>query len=71
MPRKAILLVLAIAVAAGSAYLLFRTVLQQSEHPITFELFAALIGVSITIVLTGKQPPNCGKKRISYFSTRR
>ena len=52
MPRKTVLLLLAIAVAAGSAYLLFRTVLEQSEHPITFELFAALIGVSITIVLT-------------------
>ena len=50
--RTTILLVLAVAVAAGSAYLLFRTVLEQSEHPITFELFAALIGVSITIVLT-------------------
>ena len=52
MHKKTIALVLAVAVAATSAYLLFRTVLQESEHPITFELFAALIGVSITIVLT-------------------
>ena len=52
MYKRTIPLVLAVAVAAASAYLLFRTVLQESEHPITFELFAALIGVSITIVLT-------------------
>ena len=52
MHKRTIALVLVIAVAAASAYLLFRTVLQESEHPITFELFAALIGVSITIVLT-------------------
>ena len=52
MHRKTISLVAAIAIAATAAYLLFRTVLNASEHPITFELFAALIGVSITILLT-------------------
>lgn len=52
MQKRTITLLTVIAVAAASAYLLFRTVLSQSEHPITFELFAALIGVSITIVLT-------------------
>ncbi|MEM6845539.1 MAG: hypothetical protein AAF632_25215 [Bacteroidota bacterium] len=52
MKNKSLPLVIIIAVAATSAYLLFRTVLEQSEHPITFELFAALIGVSITILLT-------------------
>lgn len=52
MHKKSIILILSIAVAATAAYLLFRTVLQESAHPITFELFAALIGVSITIVLT-------------------
>ncbi|MEO0333164.1 MAG: hypothetical protein AAF223_16015, partial [Bacteroidota bacterium] len=52
MENKSLPLVIIIAVTAASAYLLFRTVLQQSEHPITFELFAALIGVSITILLT-------------------
>ena len=49
---KSLTLVVVIGVAAAAAYMLFRTVLQQSEHPITFELFAALIGVSITILLT-------------------
>lgn len=52
MPKRNIILLITIAIAATSAYLLFRTVLRQSENPITFELFAALIGVSITIVLT-------------------
>ena len=52
MKNKSFPLVIIIAVAAVAAYLLFRTVLKQSEHPITFELFAALIGVSITILLT-------------------
>ncbi|MGD1893835.1 MAG: hypothetical protein ACFB15_24980, partial [Cyclobacteriaceae bacterium] len=52
MKNKSFPLVIIIAVAASGAYLLFRTVLKQSEHPITFELFAALIGVSITVLLT-------------------
>lgn len=52
MKNKSFPLIIIIAVAATAAYLLFRTVLKQSEHPITFELFAALIGVSITILLT-------------------
>ena len=52
MHKRTITLLLVIVGAAASAYLLFRTVLQESQHPITFELFAALIGVSITIVLT-------------------
>lgn len=52
MRKSTIPLIISIALAAGLAYLLFRTVLNQSEHPITFELFAALIGVSITILLT-------------------
>ena len=52
MHKRTLTLVLVIAVAAASAYLLFRTVLKESEHPITFELFAALIGVSITVILT-------------------
>lgn len=52
MHKRTIILVLVIAVAAASAYLLFRTVLEESEHPIIFELYAALIGVSITVVLT-------------------
>lgn len=52
MRNHKIPLILSIAITAGLAYLMFRTVLRQSEHPITFELFAALIGVSITILLT-------------------
>nr|WKN36789.1 hypothetical protein K4G66_30960 [Tunicatimonas sp. TK19036] len=52
MKNQSFPLIVAIAVAAVSAYLLFRTVLEQSDHPITFELFAALIGVSITVMLT-------------------
>ena len=52
MNRRMLILIIVIAVAAASAYLLFRTVLQASEHPIIFELYAALIGVSITIILT-------------------
>jgi len=52
MRKTTIPLIISIGLAAGFAYLLFRTVLQQSKHPITFELFAALIGVSITILLT-------------------
>lgn len=52
MRKSTIPLIATIAVAAASAYLLFRTVLDQTENPITFELFAALIGVSITILLT-------------------
>ncbi|MEM8966022.1 MAG: hypothetical protein AAGE93_06365 [Bacteroidota bacterium] len=31
--------------------MLFRAVLQKSEHPIAFELFVVLIGVSITVLL--------------------
>lgn len=34
-------------------YLLFRFILQNSEsHPITFELFAALIGFTLTVLTT-------------------
>lgn len=54
MRKSTIPLIISIAVAAGFSYLLFRTVLEESEaqHPITFELYAALIGVSITVILT-------------------
>lgn len=54
MRNHKIPLIISIALAAGFAYLLFRTVLEESEseHPITFELFAALIGVTITVLLT-------------------
>ena len=52
MRRSTIPLIISIAIASCFSYLLFRTVLEESEHPITFELFAALIGVSITVLLT-------------------
>lgn len=45
------LLLLAVVIIFG--YLLFRFVLQQaSDHPITFELFAALIGFALTVLTT-------------------
>ncbi len=45
------LLLLAVVVIFG--YLLFRFVLRQaSDHPITFELFAALIGFALTVLTT-------------------
>lgn len=52
MRKSTIPLIVAIGFASCFAYLLFRTVLEQSDHPVTFELFAALIGVSITVLLT-------------------
>ncbi len=45
------LLLLAVVVIFG--YLLFRFVLQQSaDHPITYELYAALIGFALTVLTT-------------------
>jgi hypothetical protein len=41
-----------IAVTVVFGYLLFRLVLKESDQPITFELFAALIGFSLTILTT-------------------
>ncbi|MGD1891269.1 MAG: hypothetical protein ACFB15_11830 [Cyclobacteriaceae bacterium] len=52
MRNKSFPLIILIAVAATSGYLLFQTVLKQSESPIRFKLFVSLIGVSITIWLT-------------------
>ncbi len=52
MKNRDIFLLLAIGFASTSAYLVFRIVLDESQHPITFELFAALIGVILTITLT-------------------
>ncbi len=46
-------LAIALAFVVIFGYLMFRFVLQNSEnHPITFELFAALIGFTLTVLTT-------------------